>query len=73
MPIKPFVLQNPLQSRKITLNSAGQKTASERQLMRAGGRSDQLVRLANDGRLVDGGRHRQHDLLLAGGTPRRIA
>ena len=37
------------------------------------GIGDQLVRLANGGRLIDGGRHRQHDLLFAGGTPRRIA
>jgi hypothetical protein len=41
--------------------------------MRAGGNSDQLVRLANGGRLVDGGRHRRHDLFFAGGTPNRIA
>jgi hypothetical protein len=49
------------------------KTASERHLMCPGGNDDQLVRLANGGRLVDGGRHRQHDLLFAGGTPNRIA
>lgn len=30
-------------------------------------------RLANGGRLADGDRHRQHDLLFAGGAPRRIA
>jgi hypothetical protein len=42
-------------------------------VMRAGGNSDQLVRLANGGRLVDGGRRRQHDLLFAGSTPHRIA
>jgi hypothetical protein len=29
--------------------------------------------LANGGRLVDGGRYRQHDLFFAGGSPRRIA
>ena len=39
----------------------------------SGGNSDQLVRLANSGRLADGDRHRQHDLLFAGGAPRRIA
>jgi hypothetical protein len=49
------------------------KTAGERHCMREGGNSDQLVRLANGGRLVDGDRHRHHDLLFAGGTPRRIA
>ena len=32
------------------------KTAGERHCMRAGGNSDQLVRLANGGRLVDGDR-----------------
>jgi hypothetical protein len=41
--------------------------------MRSGGDSDQLVRLASGGRLVDDDRHRHHDLLFAGCTPHRIA
>jgi hypothetical protein len=42
-------------------------------MLPTGGNGDQLVRLANGGRLANGDRHRQHDLLFAGGTPRRIA
>jgi hypothetical protein len=45
----------------------------KRTVMRSGGNGDQLVRLADGGLLVDDDRHRQHDLLFAGYTPRRIA
>ena len=40
-------------------------------VMRMGGNGDQLVRLAYGARVVDGGRHRQFNLLFSSSTPHR--
>ena len=40
-------------------------------MLRTGGNRDQLVRLANGVRLVDGGRRRQCNFLFSDNTPRR--
>ena len=42
-------------------------------MLRTGGNRDQLVRLANGVRLVDGGRRRQCNFPFSDNTPRRLA
>ena len=54
-----------------TYSHLGSDPVHQGSMLRTRGNRDQLVRLANGGRLVDGGRRRQCNFLFSDNTPRR--